>query len=100
MTKTKTKTKARAVLVTTEHRGVFFGRTLNSRGKVIVLQGARNCIYWSQDVGGFLGLASRGPTANCRIGAVAPLVELRGVTSVSDVTPEATRAWDTAPCVS
>jgi hypothetical protein len=62
--------KAIPVLVTTEFRGVFFGY-VKSKVKApaeITLTGARNCIYWSKDVGGFLGLAAKGPSKECRIG--------------------------------
>ena len=34
------------VVVTTEHRGVFFGYTADTSGDVIHLRAARNCIYW------------------------------------------------------
>jgi hypothetical protein len=84
----------RPVLVTTAHRGVFFGY-LNGDddgGTTVKLHRARNCIYWSADVKGFLGLAANGPTAGCRIGPAADIV-LRDVTSVSEVTPEAAEKW-------
>ena len=38
-------TKERAVLVTTEHRGVFFGYATETDGATITLRNARNCIY-------------------------------------------------------
>jgi len=50
------------VLITTEFRGVFFGE-VNEGKKLpaeITLKNARNCIYWSSDCNGFLGLASKG----------------------------------------
>lgn len=78
----------RPVLVTTAHRGVFFGYAENTDGTTIKLTRARNCVYWSADVKGFLGLAANGPTNGCRIGPAADL-ELRDVTSVSEVTAAA-----------
>ena len=67
MTK-KTNGKERAVLVTTEHRGVFFGYTDDTSGDIIKLRAARNCIYWPTEQKGFLGLASKGPLKGSRIG--------------------------------
>lgn len=90
-------TKERPVLVTTEFRGVFFGFASDTDTDTINLKRARNCIYWAADVGGFLGLANSGPTKSCRIGAVADL-ELRKITSVTEMTPAAVAAWEAAPC--
>lgn len=85
-----------AVLVTTAHRGVFFGYAEPDAigGKTITLVNCRNCISWSADIGGFLGLASVGPSKSCRIGSLAPLpVLLHDITSVSQVTSMAADAW-------
>jgi len=89
--------KERAVLVTTKHRGVFFGHATNTAGDTITLKRCRNCIYWSADVKGFLGLATHGPTNGCRIGPAADIVELRDITSVSDVSAEAVKQWEKQP---
>lgn len=98
---TKKATKAtgnqeRAVLVTTEHRGVFFGYATETDGETIALTNARNCIYWSSDVKGFLGLASTGPSASCRVGPRADIT-LRAITCVAECTPVAVQAWEAAP---
>lgn len=98
MTDTSEK-KPRAVLVCTEYRGVFFGYTDETDGDTIALSRARNCIYWAKSVGGFLGLAEKGPDDDCRIGARAD-IELRKVTCVAEVTPAAVEAWERAKCVS
>lgn len=86
----------RYVLVTTEHRGVFAGFASNTDGDSITLRAARNCIYWSSDVKGFLGLASDGPSRSCKIGPAADLT-LRKITAVAEVTPEAQAKWEAAP---
>jgi hypothetical protein len=86
----------RAVLVTTAHRGVFFGFATDTDGAIIKMRGARNCIYWSADVKGFLGLASTGPTKNCKIGPAAD-IEIRDITCVAECSPEAVTAWEGAP---
>lgn len=87
------------VLVTTQHRGVFFGLANPdlTRERIIELTDCRNCLYWSRDTGGFLGLASHGPTNDCRVGKLAPLpVILHDITSVSHCTPEAAERWKAA----
>lgn len=86
----------RPVIVTTEYRGVFFGYAEDTSGDTITLTNARNCIYWSAATGGFLGLASRGPGKGSRIGERVTRIELRKVTSVSEMTPTAVEAWEAA----
>lgn len=88
--------KEKAVLVTTAHKGVFFGYTKDTRGAIISLRSARNCIYWPVEQKGFLGLASQGPVAGSRVGPAADL-ELRDITSVALCTPAAVEAWEKAP---
>ena len=88
------------VLVTTEFRGVFFGYA-NAAGSKnlpseIALENARNCIFWSSDCGGFLGLAANGPTKSCKIGTMVPKLTLYKITSVTTVTDKAANAWENA----
>lgn len=89
------KQDARPVIVTTAHRGVFFGYATDTTGAQIALTNARNCLYWSADVQGFMGLANKGPNKSCRIGPPAD-IELRDITSVLSVTPAAEKAWNDA----
>ena len=99
MTKKKAaprKSKSRAVIVTTAHRGVFYGYADRTDGETIRLERARLCVYWSADVRGFMGLASTGPTASCRIGPPAT-IELRNITAVLECDPAAVTAWEAAP---
>lgn len=88
--------KIKAVLVTTEFRGVFFGYVKNDKNMPdsITLEKVRNCIYWSSDVGGFLGLASSGPTSGCKIGVEVPELTLYRVTSIAPVSDEAAKKWN------
>lgn len=95
-TKKPSKKNMRPVIVTTEHRGVFFGYATKTDGETISLTRARLCVYWSRDVRGFMGLASGGPTDSCRIGPPADIT-LRAITSVIEVTPEAVTRWEAAP---
>lgn len=88
----------KAVLVTTEFRGVFFGfvKDDSKLPAEITLTNARNCIYWAASVGGFLGLASKGVDSNCRVGAQVPELTLYNITSVTPVTEEAAKKWEAA----
>jgi hypothetical protein len=86
----------RPVIVCTEHRGVFFGYATETGGEVIALKRARNCVYWSADCKGFVGLAANGPTKSCRVGPAADM-ELRAITAVLEVSPAAVEAWEKAP---
>lgn len=94
-TKPVTVPVGRPVLVTTKHRGVFFGYATNTTGETITLTRARLCVYWSSDVRGFMGLAANGPTSGCRIGPAAD-IEVRDITSVTTVTPAAEAKWNAA----
>lgn len=93
---TPTNKTERPVLVTTAHRGVFFGYATDTSGDTIRLRACRNAIYWSTAVRGFLGLASHGPDSNSRIGPPADGT-VRAVTGVWECTPEAVEAWEAAP---
>jgi hypothetical protein len=86
----------RPVLVTTEFRGVFFGYADDTNGDNITLTNARNCIYWSSSNGGFGGLASEGPAKGSRIGARIDKIDLRKITSVSEVSADAVAKWESA----
>ena len=86
----------RAVMVTTQHRGVFFGYATETDGEIVKLKRARLCLYWSADVKGFMGLAANGPSKSCRVGPPAD-IDLRAITAVLSVTPEAVAKWEAAP---
>lgn len=88
----------RDVLVTTEYRGIFFGRlrdddNYNRDARHIILHKVRNVIRL-EGRRGFLGLAAHGPEDGSLVGSGAPRVELHGVTSVADCTGEAVAAFE------
>lgn len=88
-----------AVVVTTEHRGVFFGEGDPSAmaDRTIRLENVQMCIYWSADVRGVMGLAAIGPTKGCKVGPVVPGMTITQVTGVMEATDEAAVAWKAAP---
>lgn len=88
--------KNKAVLITTEFRGVFFGYVKDDKNlpNEITLTKVRNCIYWTSSIGGFLGLASKGPDSNCKIGTEVEELRLFKITSVSPVSDEAAKKWN------
>ena len=89
----KAKNIERAVLVTTSHKGVFFGYATETSGTTIKLRAARLCVYWTSDLRGFMGLASAGPSSGCRIGPPAD-IELRDITAVVEVSDVAAEKWE------
>ena len=91
----KAKTEPKAVVVTTEKRGVFFGYVkTDTTPEKIVLTDARNCVYWSANVRGVLGLASSGPLIGCKIGPKVPEATLFNVTAILACTPESVEKWE------
>lgn len=92
----RSKAKERAVVVTTQHRGVFFGYASDTDGAIIKLRAARNCLYWPAENKGFMGLAAMGPVKGARIGPAAD-INLRDITSVIVCTDKAVKAWEAAP---
>lgn len=96
---TKQKSELQPVLVTTAHRGVFFGYLDGpiTDAPNIRIERARMAVYWNEDVRGVLGLASNGPNKNCRIGPTVLAITLRDVTSVTEVTDTAVEAWEQGP---
>lgn len=94
--KTTTKTKQLPLVVTTEHKGVFFGYGVPTNGDTIRIEKAQMCVFWSTDVQGVVGLAAKGPNKNCKIGPEAPAITLRDVTAVMECSDEAAKAWKTA----
>lgn len=88
--------KEKAVLVTTSHRGVFFGYATETEGTTIKLRAARNCVYWPSENRGFLGLASSGPLLGAKVGPAAN-IELRDITCVAECSEEAIKRWENAP---
>ena len=88
------------VIVCTNKRGVIFGYAKkdrpNKRGQ-ITLKKARMCLYWPSSVGGVFGLGEIGPDAETKVSAKLSRVILEGVTAIFDVSPEAEKAWKSAP---
>lgn len=89
--------KGKALVVTTIHKGVFFGYGQPTNSKTIRITDARMCVYWSADVKSVLGLAATGPSPTCKIGPSVPSLILRDVTSVMEVSEQAAKNWELAP---
>ena len=90
-------TASKAVIVTTEHRGVFFGYLPAGQEPTkekVTIANARNCISWDASVRGFVGLAATGPNDLCRVGPAAPSLTLFDIASVLTCSPEAVIAWE------
>ena len=90
----------KSVLVTTVHRGVFFGYVAPDAPldvQTIRISRARMCVYWSADVQGVLGLAATGPSKACKVGPPVPAITLQNVTSIIETTDDAGKRWETQP---
>lgn len=87
------------VLVTTAHRGVFFGYLVGEPSKAhVVISKCRNVTYWDAATKSFLGLAATGPTKQCRISAAAGADStLYDITGVFVCTPEAVEKFEQGP---
>jgi hypothetical protein len=82
--------------VTTEYRGVFFGRLtrLDEDKRIAQLSHCRNVIYWPVETDGFVGLATKGALPKAKIGPACDGVTVWGVTSVLDCTEQATQSFE------
>lgn len=89
----------RAVVVTTKHRGVFFGYLAEGAdGKVVEVEKARMCVYWSADVRGVLGLASTGPSDTCKVTqCLSEPMKIYDVTAIMGASTEAAERWERGP---
>lgn len=88
------KAKPVPLVVTTAHKGVFFGYGQPTTDKIIRLERARMCVYWPSEQKGVLGLASVGPLKGAKISMQIPAITLQDVTSAMEVTPAAGEAWE------
>ena len=89
--------KSQPLVVTTAHRGVFFGYGVPSDAQTIRIERARMVVYWSADVRSVLGLAANGPSNACKVGPAVQGVTLRDVTSVIECSEEATKKFEAGP---
>ena len=91
--------KNKPVLITTQHRGVFFGfiseETDTSSTIIKDIKNCRMAIYWGTDKG-VMQLADTGPTNDSRIGAPADIEVLHDVTAIFNVKDEAVEKWMSA----
>lgn len=94
MAKAKNDLSGKHVVVTTAHRGVFFGKLLERNDGEVTLTDARVCVYWSPATHGFVGLANKGPQAGSKISPGAPKMVLPNVTCILECTAEAIKQWE------
>lgn len=91
----------RPVLVTTAHRGVFYGFTTEPSDsiierKIVALRAARCVGYWPVENKGFLGLASMGPKKGARVGPPADIT-INDVTCVAECAADTADLWEAYP---
>lgn len=88
------KSTKQPLVVTTLHKGVFFGYGTPSDSKTIRLEQCRMCIYWSTETKGVLGLAATGPLKGCKITPAVPAMTLQDVTGCMEASEESVTAWE------
>jgi hypothetical protein len=83
----------------TNGRAVIYGRSESPpvAGQPFGLEGARMVLYWSQECGGLLGLAAKGPKTSTRITHAIPYHSDECARQVLGVTDEAAEAIDKWP---
>lgn len=98
-TKTAGEFEGRGVVVTTKHRGVFFGYLIGEPStEQVKLRACRNVVSWDAATKGFGGMASTGPTKGCRIGpAMGAESVLYDITGCFGCTEIAIKAFEAAP---
>lgn len=89
--------KGTPIVVTTAHRGVFFGKFVSREDREITISEARVCVYWNRETRGFVGLAVTGPLDGCRVSPAAPKLTLTDVTAILECTPESAEKWGQSP---
>ena len=85
----------KSILVTTEHRGVFYGEIDDDQdmnAKTMALKNARCAIRW-ETTDGIAELAAVGPNPRSKIGAAADIEALHDITAVWAVTDGAKDRW-------
>jgi len=86
----------KSILITTQHRGVFFAQVEESTDLTAkMLTNLKNCrmaIYWATTKG-VMELASEGPNKNSKIGAPADVDVIHDVTAVFIVSDKAAEKW-------
>ena len=90
-----TEMTTKAVLVTTQHRGVFAGLVpadQDMTARTMALSAAKMAIYWGTTKG-VMQLAETGPTSKSRISAAADIPALHDVTAIFTITDKAWAKW-------
>lgn len=89
-------TKLKNILVTTQHRGVWFAQVPHDKDlttKTLTnLQNCKMAIYWGTS-NGLQQLCDTGPTSDSKISAPANIEVLHDITAVFAVTDKAAEVW-------
>ena len=86
--------KKQPLVVTTLHKGVFFGYGEPPDAKTLRLEQCRICVYWSSDTKGVVGLAADGPSKGSRVSPAAPAMTIQDITSCMEASDAAVKAWE------
>lgn len=89
-----------AVVVTTAHRGVFFGllpADADFTSPTLRLRNCRMCVKWPEGNHSVVGLAAWGPVPGARVSPAAPAITLHSITGIMECSVEAIAAWESEP---
>lgn len=90
--------KKTGLVITTSHRGVFFGYGVDKPGaKELTVTNVRMCIQWQASNKGVLGLAVTGPNSSARVTQAVPEMTIKDITAVMKCTEDAVKAWEKGP---
>lgn len=85
------------MVVTTAHRGVFVGKTMDPGADPIVLTHCRMIVYWDASSHGVLGVAARPIGPQSRVSPAVERAVLRNVTGVFEASDKAAASWEDEP---
>lgn len=84
-------------VVTTVHRGVFFGTIKSQDNETVVLENARSCLQWPKEVKGVFGLATVGPLVGSKVTDAVSEMTLHNVSCVMQCSDAASAQWESGP---
>lgn len=97
--KASIKMSLKNILITTQHRGVFFAQIAEdadlTQKTLTNLKNCRMAIYWATNRG-VMELAEVGPNSSSKIGAPADVDVMHDVTAVFSVSDKAAEKWNNA----
>jgi hypothetical protein len=88
-------TQPKPVLISTNNRGIYYGYLVeNHAPDHVTLERARVCAVWDTGEKGYLYMATHGPEGVAMVSPAVGSMEVYGVATIAECSPEAAEAWD------